>query len=252
MKTAKRRVEPEAAEERPLYQQVKDHIIDRIESGALPPGHRLPSEHELVQTLGVSRMTANRALRELLAQGVLTRVAGVGSFVASPRAEAELLEVRNIATDIRERGGRYSSILHQLEETEASIAVAQGLGIDPGARVYRSVIVHLENDTPVQLEDRFVNPTAAPDYIKVDFSRNTPHEYLCRIAPISDVEHIVEAILPDAWTQKLLAVAAREPCLRLYRSTQSFGRRVTCVWLTHPGSKYRMIARFSPGRNRNL
>jgi GntR family histidine utilization transcriptional repressor len=108
--------------------------------------------------------------------------------------------------------------------------------------------VHLENEVPIQLEDRYVNPAVAPNYLSVDFTSTTPNEYLCQVAPISEVEHIVEAILPDRHTQKLLDIPAREPCLRLYRSTLSFGRKVTCVWLTHPGSHYRMVARFSPGR----
>ncbi|HZB93673.1 MAG TPA: histidine utilization repressor [Stellaceae bacterium] len=243
---------PGAAVPKPLYQQVKDFVIAEIAAGALAPGARLPSEQELVRALGVSRMTANRALRELYAQGVLTRVPGVGTFVAAPRSEGELLEVRNIAAEIRERGGRYSSIVHQLAEIAATAAVAEALGLSEGAPVFRSVIVHCENGAPLQLEDRFVNPAAAPGYLGADFSRRTPNEYLSDFIPISEVEHVVEAILPDRRTQKLLGVPAQEPCLRLYRVTTSFGRKVTCVWLTHPGSKYRMVARFTPGRLRGV
>lgn len=235
---------------KPLYQQVKDFVVAAIEAGALPPGHRLPSEQELVRKLGVSRMTANRALRELFAQGVLTRIPGVGTFVAAPRSEGTLLEVRNIATEIRGRGGHYSSVVHHLDQVAAAPDVASGLALPVGAAVFRSVIVHLENGDPLQLEDRFVNPAAAPDYLSADFTQQTPNEYLCRFIPISEVEHIVEAILPDRRVQRLLRISAHEPCLRLYRTTAAFGRRVTCVKLTHPGSKYRMVARFSPGRLR--
>ena len=238
------------ASPKPLYQQVKDFVIAEIEIGALAPGHRLPSEQELVRRLHVSRMTANRALRELFAQGVLTRIPGVGTFVAPPRSEGELLEVRNIAAEIRARGGRYSSVVHHLDRVTASPEVASGLALPVGAPVFRSVIVHLENGAPLQLEDRFVNPAAAPDYLTADFTRQTPNEYLSQFLPISEVEHVVEAILPDRRVQKLLGISAREPCLRLYRTTASFGRKVTCVELTHPGSKFRMVARFSPGRLR--
>lgn len=234
----------------PLYQKVKNFVVERIETGALAPGHRLPSEQELVRTLGVSRMTANRAVRELFAQGVLTRIPGVGTFVAAPRVEADFLEVRNIAAEIRERGGHYSSKLRQLAKVKASAAVASALDLPTGSPVFRSVIVHCENELPLQLEDRFVNPALVPDYLSVDFGRATPNEYLCQIAPISDVEHIVEAILPDRRTQDLLDIASNEPCLRLYRATASFGRRLTCVWLTYAGSQYRMVARFAPGRLR--
>ena len=66
----------------PKYQRLKSHIIARIKAGDWQPAHQLPSEHELVSSLQVSRMTVNRALRELASEGYLTRVPGVGTFVA--------------------------------------------------------------------------------------------------------------------------------------------------------------------------
>ncbi|MDP9066232.1 MAG: GntR family transcriptional regulator, partial [Pseudomonadota bacterium] len=66
----------------PLYLQVKRHILENIESGRWATAARVPSENDIVKSFGVSRMTANRALRELRDAGVLVRIAGVGSFVA--------------------------------------------------------------------------------------------------------------------------------------------------------------------------
>jgi GntR family histidine utilization transcriptional repressor len=240
---------PEAAIPRPLYRQVKDYIVAHIESGDLAPGHRLPSEHELVRILGVSRMTANRALRELMAEGALTRLPGVGTFVAPQRSEAEFLHIRNIADEIAGRGHRHRAEAHAVGTAAADAAIAAQLEIPETAEVFRSVIVHYEDDRPIQLEERFVNPQCAPDYLSVDFARTTPNAYLVKIAPITDVEQAIEAILPDEATQRLLRIAAGEPCLRLYRRTWSQGRIVTAAWLTHPGSLYRMVARFSPGRS---
>src|SRR5580700_12122670 len=91
----------------PRYLQVKQYILQQISGGALRAGAREPSENELVRELDVARMTANRALRELAADGVLVRVAGVGTFVAEQRAQAHPLEVRNIADEIRLRGHEY-------------------------------------------------------------------------------------------------------------------------------------------------
>ena len=67
------------------YLQVKHFILEQIAGGTLRAGARVPSENELTRTLAISRMTANRALRELAADGVLVRVAGVGTFVAEQR-----------------------------------------------------------------------------------------------------------------------------------------------------------------------
>src|ERR1700736_700155 len=88
----------------PLYLQVKRHILDNIGSGKWATSARVPSENDIVKSLVVSRMTANRALRELRDEGVLVRIAGVGSFVADQHAHAHPLEIRSIADEIRRRG----------------------------------------------------------------------------------------------------------------------------------------------------
>ena len=73
---------------KPRYQQVKDMIIGRISRGELRPADRVPSEHELVAAMHVSRMTANRALRELTTEGYVERVAGRGTYVSDLRARS--------------------------------------------------------------------------------------------------------------------------------------------------------------------
>lgn len=70
----------------PFYERVKAMIKTKIHSGAWPANYRVPSESELVTLFGYSRMTINRALRELTAEGLLVRMQGVGTFVAEIRA----------------------------------------------------------------------------------------------------------------------------------------------------------------------
>ena len=113
----------------PLYQKVKDHILKKLERGDLVPNSRVPSENELVAALNVSRMTANRALKELAAEGLLVRVAGVGTFVAEAQTKGHLVEVRNIAEEVRERGHSYSNIVvtHQSVPLTSVIAAAMEL-----------------------------------------------------------------------------------------------------------------------------
>ena len=87
----------------PLYVQLQEHVLQNIRSGEWRAGERVPSEHELVRMFKVSRMTANRALRELMRAGVLARIAGVGTFVGDLKAAAHPLQIRNIAQEIRDR-----------------------------------------------------------------------------------------------------------------------------------------------------
>src|ERR1700742_3676472 len=103
----------------PLYLQVKRHILYNIGSGKWGAAARVPSENDLVCSFGVSRMTANRALRELRDEGVLVRIAGVGSFVAERHAHGHPLEIRGIDAEIRHRGHRHRAEVVALERIRA-------------------------------------------------------------------------------------------------------------------------------------
>src|SRR5712664_4986701 len=113
----------------PLYLQVKRHILDNIGSGKWGTSTRVPSENDIVKSFGVSRMTANRALRELRDEGVLVRIAGVGSFVADRHAHAHPLEIRSIADEIRERGHVHRADMISLDRIRAAAALAEDFGV---------------------------------------------------------------------------------------------------------------------------
>lgn len=230
----------------PRYQQVKEHIVSRIASGDWPPGTRIASEAELVAATGVSRMTINRALRELTAEGRLLRRQGLGTFVAEQKPRAALLEIRSIAQEIRERGGKYSCTVHLLQEEKARPELARAMDLAPYATVFHSVIVHRENGVPIQLSSRFINPKIAPDYLHQDFTAITPNEYLIRLAPISAVEHVVEALIPEPWIRELLEINSAEPCLVLSRKTWVGDDVATCSTFYYPGSRYSLASRFTP------
>ncbi|MBB5576133.1 MULTISPECIES: histidine utilization repressor [Rhizobium] len=227
----------------PLYAGVKQMILDRIHSGEWPPKHRVPSENELVVELGVSKMTANRALRELANEGELVRIQGVGSFVAERKGYSALFEVRNIADEIAERGHVHEASVIVLARETASPEVADALELEIGAAVFHSLIVHSENGVPVQIEDRFVHPEAAPEYLEQDFTTLTPNAYLTAAAPLSGSEHIVEAAMPQPWECKLLTVLKTEPCLAIRRRTWSARQVVSIARLVYPGHRYRLEAR---------
>ncbi len=224
----------------PLYEQLKRDIKRRIESGEWPADHRVPSENEISETLNVSRMTANRALRELATEGVIVRVQGSGSFVASKKRSAPFIGVRNIADEIKERGSVHTPKVILAQTEICGHELADALGLDVGRPAFHSVILHHEDDLPIQLEDRFVNPEVAPDYLARDFKANTPNAYLTAIAPITQTEQFVEAVLPQPWECKHLAIVRTEPCLLVRRRTWSEGRIVTSVRLLYPGSRYRL------------
>jgi GntR family transcriptional regulator, histidine utilization repressor len=230
----------------PLYLQVKRHILDNIGSGKWSTSTRVPSENDIVKSFGVSRMTANRALRELRDEGVLVRVAGVGSFVADSHAHAHPLEIRSIAEEIRRRGHAHRAEIVSLERVRATPELAGDFGIPVRGELYCSVIVHFENERPIQLEDRYVLPKLAPDYLKVDFRQTTPYDYLVKVAPLQEAEHLLRAVMPDERTRKLLAMKRDEPCLLMIRRTWTAGQIASVARLYYPGSRYELSGRFRP------
>lgn len=230
----------------PRYRQVKDLIIGRISRGELQPRDRVPSENELVDATGVSRMTANRALRELDNEGYVERIAGVGTFVADFKAASHVLEVRNIAAEIRRRGHVHSAQVLHKDVMSADTDVASALQMQATDNVFRVRIVHLESGLPIQLEDRFVLPAFAPEFDQQDFQHITPSAYLSSISPLQEAEHVVRAQMPDRDIVEHLDMPQDEPCLVVTRRTWAHGRPVSLARLYHPGSRFELSGHYTP------
>lgn len=233
-------------QEKPRYQQLKEQIIAQISSGRLRPRDRVPSENELVGSAGVSRMTANRALRELTDEGYVERVAGVGTFVAELRAASHVLEVRNIADEIAHRGHRHSAALLAQEAAPADAEVAEALRVEEGESVFHLLVVHRENRAPIQQEDRYVLASFAPDCLQQDFTRITPSAYLNAISPLQEARQIVQAVMPGRAVRSNLQMEAGEPCLLVKRLTWADGRPVSFARLHHPGGRFELAGRYMP------
>ncbi|MGZ9899887.1 histidine utilization repressor [Shewanella gaetbuli] len=222
------------------FAEIKQYILARIESGEWQENDRVPSENQLTEMFNCSRMTARRALTELVESGVLTRTQGLGTFVAGLKSQSSLLNIRNIADEIKERGHGYSVKQIELRKVNATAAIAIALGLQEGNEVFYSVLVHCEQGQPLQLEERFVNPSLIPLYLEQDFSQQTPHEYLSQIAPLTEARHTVEAVMANSQIKQYLQVDATEPCLKIIRRTWSRKGVVSFARLIHPGSKFRL------------
>ena len=231
---------------KPRYQQLKDFIIEQIATGELQPSDRVPSENELVVSKSVSRMTANRALRELNDEGYVERVAGKGTFVSDYRSRSDLLEVQNIADEIARRGHTHTSRVLRQSLQHARGEIAKALHIEQGTEVFHLLLIHSENLKPIQVEDRYVLASFAPDCLKQDFERQTPSAYLTGVAPLQEAEQAVRASIPNPAIRQHLDMPDDEPSLVIIRRTWSAGRPVTFARLHHPGSRYELTGHYTP------
>lgn len=144
------------------FAEIKEYIRRHIEAGEWEENTRVPSENQLAEQFGCSRMTARRALTELVEAGVLERSQGLGTFVASLKSQSSMLSIRNIADEIKGRGHGHSVQVVELAAINAIPPIAIALGLEEGTEVFYSLLVHCEQGIPLQLEERFVNPSLAP------------------------------------------------------------------------------------------
>ncbi len=136
----------------PLYSQIMTHLLRAMEEGRLKPGDRVPSERELSQQFGVSRMTARQALVELQRQGCLLRVQGKGTFVAGPKLEQSLATLTSFTEDMRRLGLAPGARVLAAREVPAGIRVANALGIAATEPVFLVERLRLVAGEPVAME----------------------------------------------------------------------------------------------------
>jgi len=230
-----------------LYDKIKKSVVRDIESGKLKPDDKVPSETRLAKNFEASRMTANRALKELTEEGRIIRVQGVGSFVARPKPDAALLEIKSIAKEIANWGGVHSSKILALRQEKLTGYIAQKMDLKLNEPIFHSIIIHRDQGVPVQYSERFINPRVAPHYMEQDFYKITPSDYLLEVAPIQEAEHIIEAIKSKIQIQKYLEIKPDEPCISLKRRTWSFDVVATYSIIISPGSRYKLTGKFMRG-----
>jgi len=228
----------------PVFQKIKHYLLEQIQAGYWKQGDAIPSEQVLAKQFEVSRMTVNRAVRELTSEQVLHRIQGSGTYVAQHKYQATLVEIKSIAEEVRARGHTHRSQLHALKRTKASKPLAAQFGVPPTHALFHSVIVHFENDAPIQVEDRWVNSEVAPGYLQQDFASITPNEYLMATAPLQGVNYSIEALVPPPTIARMLQMTTQEPCLVLHRRTLSQGQVASIATMWHPGGRYQFAGSF--------
>lgn len=125
----------EANHATPLYQQLQNSLRNDLLNGVYAAGDRMPSEAELEQAYGVSRITVRRAIAELEKQGLLERKQGKGTFVCHHKAEWNMNSIGGFTESLSGEGHRVSRVIHGKQIIAAEDWMAEALAIPPGAKV---------------------------------------------------------------------------------------------------------------------
>lgn len=128
-----------SGEPAPVYLRIQRHFLDRIASGELAVGERLPTEMEIARSFGTSRATVQSAMARLVHDGWIEKQAGRGTFVCdSPRsARIDLDAVRSFEEDVASHGDRVTYRLLSVERVAAPDEAAESLGVAPGIPLMR-------------------------------------------------------------------------------------------------------------------
>ena len=229
-----------------LYQRIRSDLEGRIMSGEWPPGHRLPFEHELMDTYCCARMTVNKVLSGLAAAGLVERRRRAGSFVSRPKVHSAVLQIPDLKAEVENRGERYGYKLLQRQKRAATRDDKARLDLELRAPVLALRCRHDAAKQPFALEDRILNLDAVPDAAKQDFSTVPPSTWLIEHVPWTEAEHRISAGNADKALAAELNIDEGTACLIIERRTWRNGEPITAVRLVHPGPLYELIARFTP------
>jgi GntR family transcriptional regulator len=162
----------------PLYVQIADSLLDRIESGRLLAGDRLPPERELSEALGVNRLTLRRALRVLESQGLLIRRQGSGTFVADPKIERQAGRLISFTHGMQRRGFMPGARVVRFDERPVEASLAAVLHLPLQAPVVDLLRLRFLNEAPVMLEHYVMSVRRFPDLQRFDLERRSMYEVM--------------------------------------------------------------------------
>jgi GntR family transcriptional regulator, histidine utilization repressor len=229
-----------------LYQRIRSDIEGRIMSGEWPPGHRLPFEHELMDTYSCARMTVNKVLSGLAAAGLVERRRRAGSFVSRPKVHSAVLQIPDLKAEIESRGECYVYTLLQRQKRAATRGDKARLDLAPRTPVLSLRCRHDAAKQPFALEDRILNLDAVPEAADQDFAMVPPSAWLVDHVPWTEAEHRISAGNVDEAVAAELNIDQGTACLIIERRTWRNGEPITAVRLIHPGPLYDLTARFTP------
>lgn len=230
----------------PLHERIRSDFEGRILGGELAPGDRLPIEQELMQEYGCSRMTVNKALSALVAAGLIDRRKRAGTFVARPKVHSMVLDVPDIAAQVRERGQDYAfrpirrRVRPAGEDEEEALLAGEGSLVQIDG-------LHVVDGAPLGVEFRLVSAAAVPDIVDADLDAVPPGTWLLQHVPWTEAETRISAVPALGEEAEWLGVAAGTPCLSVERRTWRGPERITYVRQLFLGDAYDMVARFGPG-----
>lgn len=222
------------------WQSVQKEVLRRIHARQWKPGELIPNEADLAEEFGCARATVNRALRTVAESGLLDRRRKAGTRVALQPVAKATLDIPMIRHDVEARGWKYGYqlVARRLQTAPAQVSAAM---ITPAkAKLLHLTALHLADDKPYVIEDRWINIASVPTALEAPFDAVSGNEWLLAHAPYTHGEIAFSASNVTAAEAGLLLCAPHSAVFVIDRLTWDHQQTVTQVKLTFaPGHQLR-------------
>ncbi len=227
----------------PRYHQIAEALRARISAGDLTVGQRLDNQRQLAQSFGVTLMTLRQALDVLAREGLITRRHGLGTFVASPPVDYDILQFRTLAGDLSAVGEDVATRFLRSRFGRADRRVAQELGLAEGARMFVLERLRLVDGQPLSFQVSHLPAAIGEETAKADLTV-TPLRHVLSFKlgiEITAARETVSAETLPARAARELGCAAGAPCFRSDRvSTDAERRPIVYDRVFIPGDRFRI------------
>lgn len=229
-----------------LYKQIERAVRSAILSGRWPAGHRIPSEHSLMEAFSTTRATVSKALSKLTEAGLLERRRKQGTRVAQTSDSHAVIGFLDVRKDIESSGRSYNYKVLSSQQLTAGDSTSFWPDVPPGTKLLRLMALHEGSEKAEVIEERYINLAAAPDAVDADFEKELPSTWLLARLPCTRLRHTIRATAATSEQALRLGVARGSPVLMSLRQTWADDLPVTWVRLVFPGDRNEFVGEFNP------
>lgn len=223
-----------------LHAQVRETIRARILDGSYPAHSQVPSESQMMEAFGVSRITIRQALGDLQKEGLIFKIAGKGSFVAKPKAFQNLSKLQGFGEAMGSSGYETFSQVLSVRTQRPSEVVMNRLRLRSGARVVEIQRLRYLNRAPISVDVSYFPEAIGERLAREDLARRDIFSILENDhgLTLTHADLQIEAISADESLARHLRIAESSPLLRIERLTHAGEQPVDFEFLYYPGDAF--------------
>jgi GntR family transcriptional regulator len=230
----------------PLYHQIQQRLLARIQAGEFQPGDPLPSIEHIAEQMGVSQMTVRQAVRALSDLGILYSRQGKGTFISSIKLERDFRQVLSFTEETEARGAHATSIVLSFRQQPPSTQAKDTLHLADGAQVFCLRRVRYGDSVPMGIECSSLPVSLCPALMETFDPTTSLYIELSERYGIQMMvtDEVIEVGRASAEEARLLHIAPKSPVFLFTRTSYlESGLPVEHVASVYPGERYKIVNR---------